>query len=83
MKNVTVHRFSVQVSGLIKLKLYSLNPSNKYGFCHIIANHHIPDLGRDMEAVSFLVKDVDKLAYGVENTTFEPLNLEPLNPKEQ
>ena len=45
----------------------------KYGGCQIIAKYHV-QICEDMEAVGFPVQNFHKMAYGDENTTFEPVN---------
>ena len=45
---------------------------------HIIAKYLFQICGYE-EPVDFLVQIVYKMAYGDGNTTFEPMNLEPVN----
>ena len=43
-KQVNVHRFNVQRSGLgTRIKLKTRIPHKKCWFCHIIATYHVPD----------------------------------------
>ena len=67
--------YSRSGSGLGKrLKLDPRNPRKKYGFCHIIAKYHVPDLWGMWKQSVFPHKTFTTWR-GDEHTTFEPLNL--------